>query len=100
MKWLNEIYTLVASNKIDDAMDVAFGNFDDLFRAGKFDEADKALDLIDLDKLDIQLMSGVMACTLPAKDKLLRRPAIIEKIRTRLTELVPKRVERLMDRLD
>jgi hypothetical protein len=94
--WVDDVYSLVAAGKIDDAMDVVFQEFDELFIAGKFDEANEMLGTIDLLRLDIQLISGVMASTCVAKDKLPGRKLFVEKARKRFTELVPDRVEGLM----
>lgn len=105
MEWLDKVYELVKNSNdknyfTEKALDLVFENLDDLFRAGKFDEADKILNVVDLNQLDTNLLSGFMSATYPARDKLISRPDFMKRVRVKLTELVPKRVDAIMKGLD
>ncbi len=94
--WMNEVGTLMAAGKIEEALGIVFNNCDNLLIAGKFDEINTLLDQVDTDRMNIELMVGLLAATLPAKDKLSARKHYYEKVKVRLTELVPDRVDRIM----
>lgn len=94
--YIERIYTLVATGEVDDALDVLIDHFDDLFLAGGWSRCDEDLRLIDLDRLDITLLVGVLAATLCAKAHLPYRATLLPLIRDRLEERDPSRVERLL----
>lgn len=84
----------------EEQLDQIFDTYDDLFRGGFFNVADghlRALDDKNLALYSVQLLVGLLAATLPAKDKLTERAAFVARVEARLRQTeTPERVERLM----
>ena len=89
---MNDIY----SDNLDAALDAVLKTFDDLFLAGKFDEANSFLMEIDVNRLSVSLMVGILTATLPAKTQLPSRPTFVATIEAALRQIEPQRVERLL----
>jgi len=94
--WLDEVYSLVARDHVDEAIDILFRNVDELLTAGAFDRCNDLLRTIDLKRLDTHLLVGLATITLPAASELSFRSALLARIETRLKLLAPERVDRLL----
>lgn len=77
-------------------MDEIFGRLDDLFLDGNFADADRLLQVIDLEQLDTNLLVGLMCISCPARKQLPSYDALLLRVRARLGQLAPNRVEALM----
>lgn len=93
---IQQIYKFVDIKRDDKAIDLLFYTVDYYMRNGQFDLLDKLIQEIDLDKLSLSLMIGVLTITLPAKKQLLSREAIYDKIKEKIIQLDPERVDRLL----
>lgn len=99
LEWLDDVYSLVAREKIDDAIDIVLRELDTLLEEGRLDDVDSALAAIDVERLDINLMLSVLTITLSASDTLKRRARFLERVEKKLEEQAPSRVERLLEGL-
>jgi hypothetical protein len=90
------IYELVEEGNTEAALDLLFKTIDSWLCAGKFDECNTFLRLVDIERLNVTLMVGVLATTLSAKNKLPDRVALVEKIEGYLSLHEPKRVNSLL----
>ncbi|MFO7561391.1 MAG: hypothetical protein R6X02_02005 [Enhygromyxa sp.] len=97
--WLASLYELVEQGSIDEAIDLLFDHVNDLLFDDRADECDELLQAIDLDRLDTNLLVSLLSVTLPARAVLPSRPALVERVDRRLTELAPARVDRLLSGL-
>jgi len=98
--WLEDVYSKVARGDVDAALDVLMQNFDDLFHANQFKQANSLLRHVDLQRLDVDTMVGLLAATLPARQELSQRERIVERVRSRLERQVPERLDGLLRGLD
>lgn len=98
--WLGDVYSLVARQRPDDAVDILFDHIDDLLLAGRFAHCDELLRAVDLARLDTNLIVAVLSITLMAAEHLPYRARFFERARRRLAILAPDRVERLLSGLD
>lgn len=94
--WLHEVYILVRSGAVDQAIDVAFQHVDDLLTAHDFVSCDQALRDVDVEQLDVFLIVALLSATLRAAPDLRERPAFVQRARLRLVQLAPDRVDRLL----
>ena len=62
------IYELVELNRLDAALDVLFNNVDSWLIAGDVDRAREFLKTLDVDRLGLTLVIGVLTITLPIKN--------------------------------
>jgi hypothetical protein len=100
-KWLVEVYEAVAEHRVRPAIDILFEHMDDLFLEGRFQEADKILSLVDVEKLDENLMVGFLTITSAAKDHLNNRDALYRQIEDRLGQkLTPGELNSLLQGLN
>ncbi len=83
---LDYVYSLVKAEEIDKAMDVVFDEIDGMLGRGSFDCCDDLLPMIDVTRLDSNLMVGFLTITLPAKDKLKNRDALVKRIEQELDD--------------
>lgn len=65
----------------DEALYLLFERFDDMFLAGRFDEADKLCAAVDLSGLSAAVAFGFVAITAAASDKLPGRPQLLARVR-------------------
>lgn len=99
-KWLAEVYEAVAERRVRHAIDVLFERMDDLFLEGKFQEADRILSSVDVEKLDENLMVGFLTITFAAKEHLNNRDALYQHIEDKLRQtLTPGELSSLLQGL-
>lgn len=94
--WIENIYSLVSKNQTEKAVDVLFDNFDDLLRRSELDLCDSALRSIDIRRLDVTTMLGILSITKPARSRLRARAETVLKIEEMLNSLDPDRTDRLL----
>ena len=95
-EWLEEMYAHVAASRLDEAMDLLFDRVDDALCDGLMTEVDALLPMIDLTRLDTNLMVGLLSVTSGAKVELTNRAALVTDISARIMEIVPERAERIL----
>ena len=98
VEWLSDLYMLVAENKIDPAINLLFDKIDDLLCAGEFATVDQIIQVIDLTRLDSNLLVGLLSITYAASDKLKKRDWLVSEIEKQLYRIVPERAHRLVER--
>lgn len=99
LKWIDEVYSLVAKSKPAAAMDVLLACFNSLLSASEFETCDSALRSFDFRRLDTTLMVSILSITRPAKTQLGAREEVVRDIEKVLREQVPDRTERLLKNL-
>ena len=97
---LDAMYQFVEEGRTAAALDVLFNHIDDMLCDGDFQKCDDVIQRIDLERLDTNLLVGVLSITLAAREKLSRRAQVVQAIRKRLEILAPGRVEALMSELE
>lgn len=97
--WLEDIYSLVAQGKVDDAIDVLFHNMNAMFRRGEFVLCNEWLRAIDLKRLDANLLVGLLTITRSVSAQLSFRAKLVTKIEELLQSLAPGRAERILNGL-
>lgn len=98
--WLQEVYDLASEGKYLDAGDVIMDEMDQMFLDGNFNLANQVLPVIELEKLDTNLVTTFLCITLAARDKLPFREDFVQRAKARLQELAPDRWEKIMNRLE
>lgn len=93
--WLEEVYSLVDHDP-DAAIDVLFARVDDWLSAGEFHHCNTLLQTMDTQRLDTNLLVAVLSATHRVAEYLPDRPAFVHRVRARLQDLAPDRVERLL----
>ena len=97
---LNKIYSLVAEEKPDQALDILFQYIDGLFTENKFDQVNDFLTQVDIELLDTNLMVGVLSITLPGAPTVPARDHLYRKIKNYLYKHEPaNRAKRLIEGL-
>jgi len=94
--WLPDVYSLVDRREYETAGDLLFDKVDDLLSAGDLRRCDEMLQMVDVKRLDTNLMISFLAVTLAAKLELPSRAALVRRIEAKLEELAPERVESLL----
>lgn len=85
----------------DRALDLIFETFDDMFLAGRFDDANLLLQEFPLDDVCADVIVGVLTITLGAKDRLPYRPEFVQRARKFLSaHHSPEEVEGMLDGLE
>lgn len=111
--WLNDIYTFVSENKDEEAMDLMFTKFGDLLDGGEFKKVNEILPTIDLRKLNLNLLVGLLCITRcgtnsPSDflasyydpESLPYRPKLVEEIEKTMYEIEPtERIDKLLEGL-
>jgi hypothetical protein len=92
----DEVYSLVAKGSTVEAVRRVFGEIDDRILAGELSECDAELRSLDLNRVDITTALAFLAITLPVREKLPSRAALVERIEAWLRERAPERVEALI----
>lgn len=69
----NELIELDCEESINTALDLAFDRIDDAFLEGRFDWVDSFLEQVEVDRLSVELIVGVLTITASAEDKLRHR---------------------------
>ena len=90
------IYKLVEGGMVESASDMLFDLFDDLHLEKRFEESNDLMTRIDLNKLDTNLVVGLLCITHPAKAFLPDRDKIVYLAEARLKILALDRVKKLM----
>ncbi len=93
LEWLNEVYDLDKTNR---AGYLILENIDNLFLAGRFEEADTCLRVVDTTRLGTYTISSFLTFTKVAEDRLPSRADFVRRAEERYREIAPDRVERLM----
>ncbi len=98
---LDELYGLVASGRVDEALEASYDFVLDTSTEGRFREFDDWLGRVDVGKLDTNLLVGLLSVTKQARmeGRLENGEALAQRVRVRLGELAPDRVERLVENL-
>jgi hypothetical protein len=96
LTWLGDVYSLVARDRFDAAIDILFRNVDALLLTGQFNRCNDLLRAIDPKRLDTNLLVGALSITVSAADKLPGRGHLVERVAKRLESVAPGRVERLL----
>jgi len=97
--WINNVYTMLTQHKENLALDLIFRSCNDAFEKGHFEYINNGLISIDINRLNITLMIGILTATLPAKHKLRYRRNFYKKVRKVLMSIAPSRVDSLLDGL-
>lgn len=100
--FLRDLYEAIGKVHDEKLIDLLLERFDIALSTGFFSVADELLEELDVDKLNANLIICVLSATRRAGSlgHLLKRQGFVDRARTKLTELYPERVERLMEGLD
>lgn len=96
LMWLDDVYSLVVKGKPDDAVDIVYENVDRMLERGEFERCDSFLRVVDLSRLDTNVMVALLSITMPAATKLKARAEVLASIEKNLRALAPGRVERIL----
>jgi hypothetical protein len=99
-EWLIDIYILVVLDRSDEAIDVLFREVDGMLLAGEFERCDQFLQIVDLSRLDTELIVGVLSVTLKASDKLPSRAEFFRRVSERFRDLPTGRAAGLLRGLE
>lgn len=92
---------LYAESDVNKSLDYLFQHIDALYRIQDFQEVDRILYMIDLSKISITIMIGLLSITLLAHNKLALRQLVFEKVKDIISKTEsPERVERLLSGLE
>jgi hypothetical protein len=69
-KFMERVMRLEEKGNIDSALDLLYDQIDARLKAGKFEDTDKLLQKLNVAKLSIDLLLGVLTASLPARYKL------------------------------
>lgn len=94
--WLESLY---AETSVHTAIDMLFDRVDRMMLDEKFEDVDGLLRIIDVDRLDSNLMVGVLTITQCARERLAERVGALERIEKRLRATDPDRVDELLQGL-
>lgn len=94
--WLTEIYALVKAGNPDDALDILFRQIDELLVLDQASQCEDILRSIDLQKLDSNLLVGLLSITLPIASTSTARAKVFERIERRFRLDFPSRADRLL----
>lgn len=79
-KFLERVLRLEKMGNIDSALDLLYDQIDARLKAGKFEDTDKFLQKLNVAKLSIDLLLGVLTASLPARYKLPSRGVFYKKV--------------------
>jgi len=82
------------------ALDRLYRLVDSFFRADDFDGCDRFLANADVDAMGTHLMIGLLTVTAAERERLPNRSVLATRIRSRLEQVAPDRIERLMSGLE
>ncbi len=94
--WLPEVYALIEQGDDESAADIVVDVVDELLSASDFSRCDELLQMVDVKRLNPNLLITFLAVSLPAKQKLPSRSQLLRRTETRLAELEPERVDALL----
>lgn len=95
-----DVYALVAEGHSRKALKPLYKLLDAPSSHEAPEETDALLRRLDLERLDIKALVGVLTVTLHAHDKLPYRAELFEQIRERLRREAPDRVDALLEGLE
>ncbi|TFH46695.1 MAG: hypothetical protein E4H01_09535 [Lysobacterales bacterium] len=84
----------------DDKLDEIFNKVDDLFLAGKFEEADALLSAVDPREIGETLTIGWLTITFAARDRLQNRDALVARARAYFEAEIPEAAAALLKGLE
>lgn len=93
--WLDTVYALVQAQRFDAAIDELFENVVDLAT----EQCELLLKSVDLDRLDTNLLVGLLSITLERATELPSRTSLVRAVEQRLLVLAPSRVDGLLQGL-
>lgn len=79
---------------------IIFNEIDDLCLNGEFSEVDNILKEVDVTKLNISNMVAFLAITLQARNFLKERINYFKRVKSRLEEIDPERIDNLLKGLE
>lgn len=85
--WLNKVYKFVEEKDDEDAADLLLEKIDDLLIDHKIDECNNILEIIDLNKLSVNLIIVLLSSVRMAREVLPSYQNILEKIREHLGKM-------------
>lgn len=100
MNWIDEVHRLDTAGKPCASLDVMFDNVDNLMSQGRWKELDRILKGLDVSCSSINICVGWLSITFAGRAHLAPMDALIAKVRMRIKELAPDRVEGLMKGLE
>lgn len=84
--FLSRARRLDAKQNVESALDIIYDSFDELFREGRFDAADRQLASANAREFSSELLVGILTATLPAKSRLPSRAPFFEGVERVLKE--------------
>lgn len=97
--WIEDVYAHVAAGRDSEAIDVIFTKMNSLFQAGRWRDADDILEGVDLKRLNLSVIVGLLSFTKRAVQSLKRRPRLVARAWSHLAQTEPERAHRLIARL-
>lgn len=83
-EWLSQAIEANAAGQLGRALDIIYDAIDDKLLAGKFDEVDASLRLVDVRVLDTAMLIGILTITSWARSRLPFRNEFFELVRQEL----------------
>lgn len=96
LKQFEKVYELVAAGQPEAAADVIYDLFDDALGDGRIEDVDQLLGHIDIERLSVFPLVGLLTITSAAREHLPARAALYEKIAARIRLELPDRVDRIL----
>lgn len=87
---LEELYRLSESGQIDPGLDYLYKTIDDLLLDEQYATCDAYLQDMDLERLDSDILVGLLTITFSARHDLLKRSNILEAIREMFRSIMPE----------
>lgn len=99
-QFLEQVYAADAQNLKERTLDLIFEWFDDQFQGEHFAECDTLFDQVNVSRLSVRALIGILSITLNLKANLARRGAFLNAVRSRLTHERPNDVVKLLRGLE
>lgn len=100
LDWLTEFYKLSENKSYDQALDLLFIKVDDAMYADDWLGIDSMLQKIDINRLETNLLVGILTATLPGKSRLAERADFYQRARSKMMELAADRIVGLTSGLE
>jgi type I restriction-modification system DNA methylase subunit len=94
-QWLAQAFFLDRNAKSAEALDAIYKGFDDLLSSGRFVEIDAVLGTIELERLSLTALIGILSITLPVATRLGARPRVFD-FAWRLCETMDRNAKKLL----
>jgi hypothetical protein len=91
---------VVLDKTTDAEIDALYDKVDDMLRAGLFDDVDRLLASIDVERLTITMMLAHATITFAANDRLREYFPYVARVRVRLMQVDPERTDDLLRGLE